>query len=250
MKFLTKQDFENLLAKLYMRKTNTNSSNQNKEILLSEKVERTILEMSQMIREICFSKNFNHGTYGISMTFFYYYICFNDLKSIDKVELAFACFFMSTKILFLNYKINKLTDDYKEYIKKKLNYEKKSEPDFIKYEIQLYSQLGYDLDIETPYHMYYYNLPNFLKKYPAFTQEKNMKIKFFLFNLIDDTYTRPLSLYYHPKIIYLSCLIFTVKFLEFNDINIEKIVEGENLDLIAECMENIYDIYAKYVENK
>ena len=127
---------------------------------------------------------------------------------------------------------------------------KKKDLDLIKYEIQVYSLLGYDLDIETPYQMYYYNLKNLQDKFPILKNSDNLeKMKTFCFNLITDTYTRPLSIYYHPKIIYLSCLIFTFKFLEFNECNIEKLVENENVDLIAECMENINDIYAKYVEN-
>ena len=98
--------------------------------------------------------------------------------------------------------------------------------------------------------MFYNNLQNLCEKYPSLKNlEKTEKIKYFCFNLIIDTYTRPLSIYYHPKIIYLSCIIFTIKFLDYNECNIEKILEGENIDLIAECMEYIYDIYSKYVEN-
>ena len=92
-------------------------------------------------------------------------------------------------------------------------------------------------------------MPSICKRFPRII-EKQDKIKYFCFNLIDDTYTRPLSIYYHPKIIFLSCLIFTIKFLDLNDyINIEKLIEGENIDLIGECMENINDIYAKYIGN-
>ena len=251
MKFLTKQDWETLLTKLYMNKSKLILSGQNKESLTSEKIEKIILEISKIIHDICNSKKMSHATYGISMTFIHYYICFNEIRRIDnKIELAFACFFMSSKVQFLNFKLKDLISDYNEYIKDKPSYEKKQEPDFIKYEIQLYSLLGYDLDIETPYQMFYTYLQNLNNKYPILNnQEKYSKIKYFCFNLIDDTYTRPFCIYFHPKIIYLSCIIFTFKFLEYNDFNIEKIIEGENLDLIAECMDNINDIYSKYFEN-
>ena len=172
------------------------------------------------------------------------------MRRIDnKIELAFACFFMATKVQFLNFKLKDLISIYNNYIKDKPYYDKKPEPDFIKYEIQLYSLLGYDLDIETPYQMFYSQTQNLFNKYPMIKDPERNKIKNFCFNLIDDTYTRPLCIYFHPKIIYLSCIVFTFKFLEFNEINVEKIVEGENLDLIAECMENINDIYSKYLEN-
>ena len=73
-------------------------------------------------------------------------------------------------------------------------------------------------------------------------------MKNFCFNLINDTYTRPLSIYYHPKIIYLSCLIFSLKFLEY-DYDINELLKNENIDLIAECMEKIYHIYSKFIED-
>ena len=250
MKFLTKQDWETVLTKLYMNKSKLISQGQNKESQTSDRIEKIILDISKIIHDICKENKLSHTIHGISMTFFHYYICFNEIRRIDnKIELAFACFFMATKVQFLNFKLKDLISIYNNYIKDKPYYDKKPEPDFIKYEIQLYSLLGYDLDIETPYQMFYSLIQNLFNKYPMIKDPEKNKIKNFCFNLIDDTYTRPLCIYFHPKIIYLSCLIFTFKFLEFNEINVEKIVEGENLDLIAECMENINDIYSKYLEN-
>ena len=247
MKFLTKQDWETLLSKLCISKNK--GTGQNKETA-SEKIETLFIEISQIIQDICVSKRYDHTTFGLSMTFFHYYTCFNDTRRINTTELAFACFFMSTKIQFLNLEIKSIIKDYNEYIKNKPAQDKKIEPDFIKYEIQLYSQLGYDLDIETPYQMYYLYLGPLVDKFPAMKdKEKLEKLKHFCFNLINDTYTKPLSIYYHPKIIYLSCLIFTIKFLDFNEIDIDILLRGENLELIGECMEYIYDIYAKYIEN-
>ena len=75
------------------------------------------------------------------------------------------------------------------------------------------------------------------------------KLKNFCFNLINDTYSRPLSIYYHPKIIYLSCLIFSLKFLEYNEFEVNELIKNENADLIAECMEKIYQIYSKFIED-
>ena len=247
MKFLTQQEFENLLNKLSMNKNKLPNNNQNKDIKL-EKNEKLFYEVLQIIQNLCESKKMNHSAFGISMTLFQYYIAINEIRLIDKFELAFACFYMSSKIQIINIPLNEVIKEYKEYIKNKLKIEKKADPDFVKYEIQLYSQLGYDLDIETPYDHFYFNLNNHYKF--QISKEKMEKIKCFCFNLIDDSYTRPLSIYYHPKIIFLSCFIFTIKFLDFNEyINIEKLLEGENVDLIGECMENINGIYAKYIEN-
>ena len=248
MKFLLKQEFENLLNRLCMNKNKLPNNNQNKDKNL-EKNEKLFYEVSQTIQTLVESKKFRHSIFGISMTLFQYYIIFNDTRLIDKFELAFACFYMSSKIQIINIPLNDFIKEYKEFIKNKLKIEVKTDPDFVKYEIQLYSQLGYDLDIETPYDHFYSNMPSIYNRFPRLLEKKE-KIKFFCFNLIDDTYTRPLSIYYHPKIIFLSCFIFTIKFLDLNDyINIEKLIEGENIDLIGECMENINDIYAKYIGN-
>ena len=246
MKFLTKQDWESLLSKLGISKNK--STGQNKETK-SDNVETLFIEIFQIIQDICLSKRYDHTTFGLSMTFFHYYICFNDYRRINTTELAFACFFMSTKIQFFNLEVKNIIKDYNEYIKNKPAQEKKTEPDFIKYEIQLYSQLGYDLDIETPYQMYYLYIRPLVEKFPGIKIEKLDKMKHFCFNLISDTYAKPLSIYYHPKIIYLSCIIFTIKFLDINEIDINKLLKDENLELIGECMEYIYDIYAKYIEN-
>ena len=89
-------------------------------------------------------------------------------------------------------------------------------------------------------------------KYPPNNKEekeKMDKIKNFCFNLINDTYTRPLSIYYHPKIIYLSCLILTLKFLEYNEFEINILIKDEKIDLIGECMEEIYRIYYRFIED-
>lgn len=103
--------------------------------------------------------------------------------------------------------------------------------------MEFYYFLGYDLDIETPYNSFYRFIKT--KEGESFGNEK---IKTFLFNLINDTYRRSLCLYYHPKIIMLSCLIFTIKFLEEN-INIEEKLPKEDIIIIGECMEKIYDIF-------
>ena len=243
MKFLIKQDWENLLSKLYL---NNNTSSIGKDS--KSRIEKIFFDVSQKMQEIIYSKQMSHTIYGIAMTLFHYIVCFNsNLKSIDFIEIPFACFYMATKIQFFDFNLKELIKDYKENIKKNNLNEKKNDPDFIKYEIQLYSQLGYDLDIETPYQIYYNMIPILCNKFQGI-KDKFRELKVFCFNLINDTYIRPLSLYFHPKIIFWSCFIFSIKFLEINDVDLNKLIEGENHKLIAECMEHINDIYSKYIE--
>jgi len=136
-------------------------------------IEKIFFEVTKRMRELIYKKNFDHNTFGIAMTLFHYYVCFNDLRSIDRIEICFACLYMSSKIQFYNYPISNFINDYRNYIKDKPNYQKKPDPDFIKYEIQLYSQLGYDLDIETPYDHFYSNLNNHMIHNNTFYKHKN-----------------------------------------------------------------------------
>jgi hypothetical protein len=240
MKFLTTHDWEKILKQLSFNKTNSTKESS---------IEKIFFEVSQRIKEITSRKKFEHNAYGIAMTLFHYYVCFNDLRTIDRIEICFACLYMSSKIQFYNIPLKTFINDYKDYVKDKSGYEKKPDPDFIKYEIQLYSQLGYDLDIETPFHFFYEMINQVFALYPILNnRESFQKLKNFCFNLINDTYTRPLSIYYHPKIICLSCLIFSLKFLEF-ECDISKLIKDEKVDLIAECMEKIYQIYSRFIED-
>ena len=232
MKFLTKHDWQNKIKIFF----NNNFSKETYE-------EKLFFEISQLIKEFSKRKQTNIVTYGIAMTLFHYYACFNELRNIDKIEISFACLYMSSKIQFLKISLNEFIKDYKEYVKNTPS--EKKNPDFIKYEIQLYSQLGYDLDIVTPYQFFYKEF--YAKKY--FNHEIMEKIKYFYYNLISDTYSRPLCIYYHPKIIYLSCIIYSLKFLEINDIELNILIKNEKIELIAECMEYIYQIYSRYIED-
>ena len=240
MKFLIKEEWDKFINRLF------NKLNSQRETI----TEKLFYDISQRIKEIQMKRQFTHTAYGIAMTLFHYYIYFNDIRSIDTIEICFACLYMSSKIQFYNLPLKEFVNDYKEYIQGKPGNEKKPEPDFIKYEIQLYSQLGYDLDIETPY--LFFNNYFYFKYANNNNREKMDKLRNFCFNLINDTYTRPLSIYYHPKIIYLSCLILSLKFLEYDDIDINKILKDEKeeiVEIVAECMEQIYQIYSKYIDD-
>ena len=236
MKFLTKEDWERILNKLGFNKNNMKET----------AVEKVFYEISQRMKRITIKNALDHTTYGIGMTLFHYYICFNDIRNIDKVEICYACLYMSLKIQFVK-DAHRIIEDYIQSNKERQVNEK---PDLIKYEILLYSQLGYDLDIETPFHFFYSMVPYIIQIFPSInTMVKLDKLKHFCFNLLSDTYTRPLSIYYHPKIIFLSALLYTIRFLDFTDCDINKLIKNENLDLISECMEKIYQIFSRYIED-
>ena len=241
MKFLTKTDWQKIIYKLNLKNKN------------SERIENLFCEISQRLKDLS-AQLFDHTTYGIAMTLLHYYTsCFQSIRDFDPIEISFACLYMSSKIQFINYPLKKFVEQYKNYVKDKQGYNKKSDPDFIKYEIELYSLLGYDLDIETPYQFFYHMLPKFYALYPDIKtkNDKLMQLKNFCFNLINDTYIKPFCIYYHPKIIYLSCLIFSLKFLQFEECSdLSLLIKEEKLELITECMDNILLIYMKYLKDK
>lgn len=188
------------------------------------------------------SCNFSHEISGIALTLFHYYTYFKSFREIDRLELSVACVYLACKIQFRQISTNIVLEWYNKAKAERKDITNNIKPDFIKYEIEIYSFLGYDLDIETPYCWFY--------KFRATSKGKDLddKIKNFVFNIINDTYRKSLCLYYHPKIIMLSALCFTIKFLDIK-IQIEDLLKGEEIDLISQCMENIYEIFEEKSNN-
>ena len=238
MKFLTEQEWEKL-NKEYSSLTGKNK----------EKIEKKFLEIFQQIKNITYNTDhIGPDFFARAMTLFHYYTCFKKIRDLDAMEICYACKYMSYKIQFKYRPIREFQEEYSSYLKKQEPSKQNQTLDFMKYEIELYSLLGYDLDIETPYHFYHELLPSFYNKFPYMKDEEKMTpLKNVCYNIINDSYSKPLCIYFHPKIIALSCLIFALKFLKF-DCDIKVLLEGENVKLVEDCMKNIYQIYAKYIE--
>ena len=237
MKFLTKEQYMK-----HFKKMNFNNP----------KVVKYFREINSIILEIFLTKNLkiprlDHNTYGLTMTLFHYYILFKGFKTINKIEVPFACIFMAIKIQFLPINIEIIKDAYISYCKEEINKNNQEisfndKADFVKYEVELYSLLSYDLDIPTPYKCFYDKI---YKKYEDIFQKNKEKIKVLIFNIINDTYNRPLCLYYHPEIILISCCILGINVLDNNN-EYQKILSNydktEN-ELINECISEINKIY-------
>lgn len=117
------------------------------------------------------------------MTLFHYYTNIKSLRDIDPLELSVACVYLALKIQFFYIPMDQVTDMYNTIKKERNDTLKKKSPDFIKYEIEIYFFLGYDLDIETPYSWYYKLIS--IKMGDVFKKED---FKNLLFNLINDIY--------------------------------------------------------------
>jgi len=195
-------------------------------------------ETYKLIFQLIHKNKWNHDLLGISLTFYHYFLYFKDFRQIDPNEISVCCVYLTNKIQFMHYGLEHFIKEY-NLLKDK----NKNEPDFIKLEIEMYTNLGYDLQIKTPYSFYYQYIQS---KNINVIDEKESLRKNFLFNLINDTYRKSICIYYHPKIILISCLIYTNKFLEINE-DLNPILINENLDLIAECMETIYEIFTEAI---
>ena len=197
-----------------------------------------IEDIYNQITKIVNLYKFTHEIYGIAITFFHYYTYFKNLKEIDPLELSIACIYLACKNQYFLIPMDKVMEMYnKAKMERKDDLSGTKVPDFLKYEIEIYSFLGYDdLNIETPYFWYY-------KIVGKFSYLGESKIKNVLFNIIKDAYRKALCLFYHPRVIMFSALAFTIKFLEINTIKMENIIQGENAEEIAECMNKINEIY-------
>ena len=87
------------------------------------------------------------------------------------IEICFACKYISYKIQFKDY-YTQIQGEYQEFIKKKDPSKQNKKPDFMRYEIEIYSLLGFDLEIKTPYHFFHELLPDFYNKFPQMKDEK------------------------------------------------------------------------------
>lgn len=183
-------------------------------------------------------KQYDHEILGIAMTLFHYYTYIKSLREIDPIELSVACVYLALKIQFLYIPMDQVIDMYNAIKKDKNDTFKKKNPDFIKYEIEIYSFLGYDLDIETPYNWYYKLISIQMGEVFMTDEAKNL-----LFNLINDIYRNPICLFYHPKVIMISSMIMIARFIEMKDIDFSNLLKVEKIEDIVACMNQIFAIF-------
>lgn len=165
-------------------------------------------EIFTFISYICETKYLSIDTYGTALTLFHYYTYFKSFKEIDRVELSVACSYLASKI---NYRFIKFDEIIALCNELRVN-KKLGEPKIVEFELDLMDELGYDINITLPYHYfgYYSQIFKFDKH--------NEKLAH---NLINESYRRPLCLFFHPRTICLSafylCEIYEFKILNNKD---------------------------------
>lgn len=155
------------------------------------------------------------------MTLFHYYTYLKSFREIDRAELSASCVYLACKINYKYIKFEEVVNIYENLKKTKKN----SDPKIINIEMELLYSLGFDLNIKLPYN--YTHL--YIKK---FNLDKNCEI--LANNIINDTFRRPLCIFFHPRTITLVSLYLSMNLnYEYNNENkgTNKIVlESNNLE--------------------
>ena len=153
------------------------------------------------------SKNsFEIQIFAIAMHFFENYSYTMSFRKIDRFELATACVFLSSKLCNDFIKIETALEIFNG-LKNITQAKNDKKLDLTKYEIELMSIIGFDLDFELPY--------NFIEQYThqiIKEDDKRKKLLNLSFILVNDSYRRPLCLLFFPKYIalaaiYVACII-------------------------------------------
>lgn len=192
-----------------------------------------ILDMTfNDIYKIISTRKFSLEILGVSMTLFHYYSYYKSFREFDKAQLAVASIFLGCKLQGFFFNTDEAFKDYSEI--RKLS--QIGSFDIIKYEVELLNILGFDINIDLPYHYVnkYLDLLNISEK------EKIFNISF---NLINDSYRRPLCIYFTAREIALSAIYIACQIVNDNVQNnlFDKI--GFEKNELNECIEIMYTLF-------
>jgi hypothetical protein len=166
------------------------------------------------------------------MTLFHYYSYYKSFREFDKAQLSVASIFLGCKLQGFFFNTEEAFRDYSEL--KKVS--QILQFDIVKYEIELLNILGFEINIELPYH--YVN--KYLDRLNIPDREKVMNVSY---NLINDSYRRPLCIFFTAKDIALSALYIACSVLYEN-------IQGSLFDKIGleknelmDCIDSLYVLF-------
>jgi hypothetical protein len=202
-----------------------------------KKINEFLDEIHKYISTIVLEKNLNREIFGIAMTLFHYYTYYKTFKEFDRLELAVGCVYLSCKIEWWFITIE---EAIKIYHKMKIGHGN-SNPDFIKFEIEILNFLGFEIDIETPYKHFHLILE---RNNPALL--KNDNFKNVVYSVINDSYRRPLCLYFNPKVIALVALFIASNTMEY-DLTVDILLSYDKTVIPEEfvnCLDQVFNLLA------
>lgn len=162
----------------------------------------------------------------------------------DRHQLAVACVYLGCK---LQNSFISIDDTIIEYNKIKnppntMNNIKPVVPDLVKYEIEILNLLGFEIDIETPFAI----LTHYCEKQLVSNNKKD--IDRLAFNILNDSYRRPLCVYFTPKTIALACLAISL-YVNEDKYSFDSLSEFEkdfDKNEVISCVDHLLQLY----ENK
>lgn len=207
-------------------------------------------ELFTNIAHVIAFKNLPKDIYGVAMNLFHYYTYFKSFRVIDREELSLTCVLLAYKIRHGFIKLedtNVLYNHLKSINKGKssgnpsssANSANKSAPNLTNVEMELLNCLGYDLEIELPFKY----LPSLRSKFNFNSKTENV-----IMNMINDSYRRPLCVFFHPRTIALAITYVAMNALNEDNIliNIIGFVKNENefvKDEFLACVEILLNLF-------
>jgi hypothetical protein len=198
-------------------------------------------------------KNSNQYVLSGSMVYFHKYylnnnIVFNNYSSLNKLILISTCLFIATKTTNHLIYLKDIVIIIKEIIKKKTKLEKDLNENEIKnkiyeFEFNVLNNLGFELNLDLPY-----KFLNNLKKYfelNIFNINTDKLIEICC-NYINDIFYLPVSLYYSPNLISISCVILMQNKLNLHlNFNINDIINLSDYKIDLNELNQCYNLIKK-----
>ena len=214
-----------------------------------------------LCRKIYASPNEQQNVFIAAMIIFHKYrICSNlSLKQYSSEEiyvLMGACLFIGQRainVLKINLEniaifINQLINNKNQIQINFLNINDLNKK-LIQKEFDILSSIGFNIDIDSPYQFF-----SKLKYYFSKSEISSPNFVILLSYIIKDSLILPLSLYYTPNVIAISCIKIIVEKFNINFINIKDLISLSDYALddkeIDECMMFIQKIQATIKEKK
>lgn len=123
------------------------------------KIEERLDSGYSFLFKILVNEGLDTELFGITMTLFHYYTYFKSFKNYDIFKLIIGCLFLAGKIRGMFFKLSLLQTYHNRYTP---NSKKIEDKEIITFELDLLINLGFEVEIETPY----YYLDKLLKKVP------------------------------------------------------------------------------------
>lgn len=142
------------------------------------------------------------------MTLFHYYTFLKSFNEFDRAEVAISCVFLANKIEFTFLQKEEAINIFRRYRKDN------KEPDLTKFEIDVLSFIGFDMEIKTPYH----SVNRYINKYwPKLTN--NYEFLNLCMKLVNDSYRGKMCIFFPAKYIALASIYVSFNLLDINEIN-------------------------------